>query len=153
VRETRRIVGEYFFSTEDSYADKHFDDSIFTLKMGLPPLELTKELDVHMPEPIEGSDKDLLEKHPHLMPREPHEFQLPWRILIPRDVKGMLVAGKTISVSHVVDGHTRNMIPCFRFGQVAGTAAALCAKSSTEPRDLDFAVLKAELLKQGYDKF
>ena len=153
VRETRRILGEYFFSTEDSYADKHFDDSIMTMKMGLPPIELTIELDVHMPEPIEGSDKDLLEKHPEKMPREPHEFQLPYRVLIPRGVKGMLVAGKTISVSHVVDGHTRNMIPCMRFGQVAGAAAALCVKNMTEPRDLDFTVLKAELLKQGYDKF
>ena len=153
VRETRRIQGRVFVSTEDAYADRHFDDAIMTIKKDMPPLDMIKELDVHMPEPIEGSDRDLLEKHPDKMPKEPHEFQIPYRALIPRGIKGLLVAGKTISVSHVVDGHTRNMIPCMRFGQVAGAAAALCARAGCEPRDLAFALLKAELQRQGYDQF
>ncbi|MCL2059190.1 MAG: FAD-dependent oxidoreductase [Oscillospiraceae bacterium] len=153
VRETRRILGEYFLTTEDAYADKHFDDAIMTLKTGLPPIELIKELDVHMPEPIEGSDRDLLEKHPDKMPREPHEYQIPYRALIPRGVGGLLVAGKTISVSHLIDGYTRNMIPCMCFGQIAGTAAAMCAQGGQKPAELSCTALKAELLNQGYDKF
>ena len=153
VRETRRIIGEYFLTTEDAYADKHFDDAIMTLKMGLPPIGLIKELDVHMPEPIEGSDRDLLEKHPDKMPREPHEYQVPYRALIPRGIKSLLVAGKTISVSHLIDGYTRNMIPCMRFGQIAGAAAALCAAQGIEPLELPAERLKSALRGQRYDKF
>jgi len=153
VRETRRILGEYFLTTEDAYADKHFDDAVMTLKMDLPPIDLIKELDVHMPEPIEGSDRDLLEKHPDKMPGEPHEYQVPYRALIPRNVGGLLVAGKTISVSHLIDGYTRNMIPCMCFGQIAGTAAALCARRDCEPAALDIIDLKNELIRQGYTQF
>jgi glycine/D-amino acid oxidase-like deaminating enzyme len=153
VRETRRIIGEYFVTTEDAYADRRFEDAIMTLKMHLPPIDMIKELDVHMPEPIEGSDRDLLEKHPDRMPREPHEYQIPYRALIPRGVKGLLVAGRTISVSHLIDGYTRNMIPCMCFGQIAGTASALCAASQIEPAELPCGTLKGELLRQGYNRF
>ena len=153
VRETRRIKGEVFLSTDDAINDRHFDDAIMTFRIHIPPVELMKELDVHMPEPIEGSDLDLIEKHPDRVPAEPHEFQVPYRALVPRNVGGMLVAGKTLSVSHYIDGHTRNMVSCMHFGQAAGAAAALCAKKGCEPVELEFALLKDALIQQGYTRF
>ncbi len=153
VRETRRILGAYHLSDEDAYADRHFEDSIMTLKVNIPPRDMLRELDVHMPEPIEGSDKDLLEKYPDRVPRDPHEYQVPYRVLVPKDVGGMLVAGKTISVSHMIDGHTRNMIPCMRFGQAAGAAAAVCARLGVQPDCAPFPAIKKALVEQGYREF
>ena len=149
VRETRRIVGEYQVTDEDAYGDKTFDDAFMTMKGHLVKRPLPIELDVHMPDPIEGSEKDWLERYPEKVPREAHTYQLPFRCLIPKGLKNMLVAGRTISVSHMIDQFTRNMIPCMRFGQVAGTGAALSALNNVSPKDLDFSLVKNELIRQG----
>ena len=149
VRETRRIVGEYTVSEDDAYGDCKFADAFMIVKSSLVKRPRPIELDVHMPEPIEGSEKDWLERYPERVPREEHTYQLPYRCLIPKGIKNLLVAGKIIGVCHMLDGFTRNMIPCMRFGQTAGTAAALAARKEVTPRALDFSEIKAELTRQG----
>jgi hypothetical protein len=149
VRETRRIVGEYQVTDEDAYGNKMFDDAFMTSNGRLVTRPRPPELDVHMPDPIEGSEKDWLERYPEKVPYEPHTYQLPFRCLIPKDMKNMLVAGRSISVSHMIDQHTRNMIPCMRFGQVAGTGAALSALNNVSPKDMDFSLVRKELIHQG----
>ncbi|GHU69405.1 hypothetical protein FACS1894184_13410 [Clostridia bacterium] len=153
VRETLRIVGDVSVTDEMAYGDVRFDDSILTLKTGLVPRDMRKQLDVHMPDPIEGSDKDLLEKYPEQVPREEHTYQLPFRILVPKDAEGLLVAGRTVSVSHMIDGHTRNMIPCMIFGQAAGVGAAIAARRSISTHNIPFGDVKAELERQGVKEF
>jgi len=149
VRETRRIVGEYTVSEDDAYNDCKFDDAFMTVKGNLVKRPRPIELDVHMPEPIEGSEKDWLERYPERVPNEPHTYQLPYRCLIPKGIRNLLVAGKIIGVCHMLDGFTRNMIPCMRFGQTAGTAAALAARKGITPKDLAFSEIKTELIRQG----
>jgi hypothetical protein len=149
VRETRRIAGEYTVSDDDAYGDAKFDDGFMTIEANLVQRPCPVELDVHMPEPIEGSEKDWLERYPEKVPFEKHTYQISYRSLVPKDIKNLLVAGRTISVSHMLDSFTRNMIPCMRFGQAAGAAAALSAKKNITPKDLNFPELKAELIRQG----
>jgi hypothetical protein len=149
VRETRRIVGEYTVSDDDAYGDARFDDAFMTITENFVQRPCPINLDVHMPEPIEGSEKDWLERYPERVPFEKHTYQLPYRCLIPKDINNLLVAGRTISVSHMLDSFTRNMIPCMRFGQAAGIAAALAAKEQVTPRQLDFSKIKAELNRQS----
>jgi hypothetical protein len=149
VRETRRIVGEYTVTDEDAYGDRIFEDGFVTLTERLVRRPCPVNLDVHMPEPIEGSEQDWLERYPDKVPFERHSFQLSYRCLIPKGVGGLLVAGRTISVSHLLDSYTRNMIPCMRFGQSAGAAAGLCAGREANPVELPFADLRAELVRQG----
>jgi hypothetical protein len=149
IRETRRIVGEYIVSDNDAYNNARFDDGFMTIDAKLVKKPCPIELDVHMPEPIEGSEKDWLERYPEKVPFEDHTYQLPYRCLIPRGIKNLLVAGRTISVSHMLDSFTRNMIPCMRFGQTSGVAAALAAQKRVTPKDLDFMEIKAELVRQG----
>lgn len=149
IRETRRIIGEYTLTNGDAYNDARFDDAFMTVSGTLVKGSLPAALDVHMPEPIEGSEKDLLERYPERVPREDHTYQIPYRVLLTRDVDNLLVAGRTIAVSHMIDEFTRLMIPCMRFGQVAGAAAALSVRNAVSPKNLDFKFLKEELIRQG----
>ena len=102
-----------------------------------------------MPDPIEGSKDDPLERDPFALAREPHTYDLPYGVLLPKGIDGLLVPGRTIAVSHVIDGTTRNMLIVMRMGQVAGTAAALAARASVAPRELPFALLRETLVAQG----
>lgn len=153
VRETRRIVGDIYVTDEDAYADAQYEDTIMTIQSGLVPREMRKQLDVHMPDPIEGSDQDLLEKHPDRVPREPHTFQLPFRMMVPKGIDNLLVAGRTVSVSHMIDGSTRNMIPCMIFGQAAGVGAALCALHGYSTHAVPVEALRTELTRQGAGEY
>lgn len=72
VRETRRIIGEYSLTNDDAYSDARFDDAIMTVNDALVKRPVPIELDVHMPDPIEGSMLDLLERFPERVPREKH---------------------------------------------------------------------------------
>jgi hypothetical protein len=151
VRETRRILGEYTLSDDDAYGDARFDDAIMTMDAQLVRRPVPANLDVHMPEPIEGSERDWLERYPEKVPREPHSYQIPYGVLVPREVDGLLVAGRTIAVSHMIDGTTRNMLVVMRLAQAAGCAAALACASGRLPRAVDQAELRAALLRQGVE--
>lgn len=149
VRESRRIIGEYCLTDEDAYNDAAFPDAIMTMKAALVKRPVPKNLDVHMPEPIEGSQQDLLERYPEQVPREQHTYQIPYRVLLPKGVAGLIVAGRSIAVSHMIDGSTRNMLVCMRMGQVAGVAAALAAHGDVCPKQVDIQQLRETLAAQG----
>jgi len=148
VRETRRIIGRYVLTDEDAYGDAQFPDAIMRIESNLVQRPVPKELDVHMPEPIEGSPQDLLERDPDRVPRERHSYDIPYRCLLPQGVDGLLVAGRTISVSHRIDGTTRNMLVCMRVGQAAGAGAALASQKGLSPADVDSGSLQDVLRQQ-----
>ena len=76
-------------------------------------------------------------------------FDIPYRCLVPREVDGVLVAGRCVSTTHEAQGVIRNIPPCLITGQAAGTAAALAAKKGVKPRKLDVRLLREVLKKQG----
>jgi hypothetical protein len=101
---------------------------------------------MHSPDGDEGSLKDSRErggKKAFL-----HGYSLPYRILLPKKVNSLLVAGRCISVTHMGDHWTRPMPVCMTTGHAAGAAAALAAKSSRQPRELEIVELQAVLRKQ-----
>ncbi len=149
VRETRRIKGEYSLTDDDIYADKRFDDAIMGMSGSLPVRPAPLNADVHGPDPGEGSINDPIERNPGLVKRERHTYEIPYRCLIPKDIDNILVAGRSIAVSHLIDGSTRNMLVCMRMGQIAGTAAALAVKTATTPGKIDISNLKQKLLEAG----
>ena len=73
----------------------------------------------------------------------PH--QIPYRIMVPKEVEGLLVAGKCVQGSYLVRGIPSIMA----MGQAAGCAAALAAKEGVTPGKLDVTKLQAELRTQG----
>jgi hypothetical protein len=117
----RRIVGEYFLTAKDIDTDRPFDDTIAIF-----------------------ADNDRGE----MSLRYPRTY-IPYRSLIPKETEGLLVACRAFSADHEFSEFF-NLIPhCMCFGQAAGTAAALAVKEGTGVRNVDFAALRSELLKQG----
>ncbi len=76
-------------------------------------------------------------------------FTIPYSALIPATVDGLLACEKNISVSHIANGATRLQPVVMNIGQAAGMAAALCAESGCQPRDLPVRVLQEALLQDS----
>ena len=74
---------------------------------------------------------------------------IPYRSLIPKDVEGVLIAGRSMSTDHVVHNSTRNVGCCLLTGQAAGTAAALAVQESVAPSKLNAQLLQEVLAENG----
>lgn len=141
VRETRRIVGEYVLTEDDIAMDAAFPDTVARTFMRHTP-----GLDVHSPDAGEGAETDSVYRADVMPVRG---FNLPYRILVPKVVDGLLVAGRCMSVTQEADRWTRNQPPLMLAGQAAGTAAALSIEKGVLPRNIDIAALQASLSAQG----
>jgi hypothetical protein len=130
-RESRRIAGEYRLTEQDCVSGARFPDVI--AKCG-------HACNVHSCTGIWG-------EYINLEPKKP--FDIPYRCLIPQKVDNLLVAGRTISVSHIAHGATRDIPICMATGEAAGTAAALSTRLDISPRKLDVRLLQKTLLGQG----
>lgn len=73
----------------------------------------------------------------------------PYRALVPRQVDGLLVAGRSFSSDDVANDMI-NLIPhCIIAGQAAGTAAAMAVDKGINPRQVDYRALQERLRSQG----
>ena len=76
-------------------------------------------------------------------------YGLPLGTLIPKDVEGLIVAEKSISVSNIINGTTRLQPMVMQIGQAAGALAALAVKenkniSEVSVREVQNAILDAK---------
>jgi hypothetical protein len=76
-------------------------------------------------------------------------YGLPLGVLIPKDVEGLIVAEKSISVTNLVNGTTRLQPVVLQIGQAAGALAAISVKKkipvgNVEVRQVQDAVLDAK---------
>jgi len=134
-RESRRIVGEYTVTGEDVLAGAKFDD-------GAVPAWFW--LDLHDPEP--GlSTPYTLEFVQENRPKPGDWYEIPYRCQVPREVDGLLVAGRCISCDHPAQGSLRVIPTCMYLGETAGTAAAWAVEAGVEPREVDGIRLKRVL--------
>ena len=76
-------------------------------------------------------------------------YGIPYRCLLPQQVEGLLVAGRTVGRDDLVHTSTRMMAHCMVQGQGAGTAAALSALAGVAPSALDRATLTETLGADG----
>lgn len=130
VRETRRLEGVYTLTGEDLKACRKFEDSI---GMGSWPI------DIH---PAKGHSG----QHDLYLPLP---YQIPFRIMLPKTIDNLLVAGRCISVDREALGSIRVGATCGVMGHAAGVAAALSAKIGVTPRNLDYKLIQGELLSQN----
>jgi hypothetical protein len=84
-----------------------------------------------------------------VLPTTGRYFQIPYRNLVPRRVRNLLVAGRATGGDKVAHAATRNMGCCAVIGQAAGAAAALSIRTGRDFDELDVAGLQAELERQG----
>ena len=130
VRETRRVFGDHRLTGEEVLAAEQFDDQV-----GLcgAPIE-----DHHA-----GHDTAW-----RYLP-EGRAVGIPYRTLVVRDARNVLVAGRCFSATHSAHASVRSMAQCMAMGQAAGTAAALAAASGVGPRGVPFASLRDRLRADG----
>jgi hypothetical protein len=74
-------------------------------------------------------------------------FTIPYGSLVPKEVTGLLVCEKNISVSHIANGATRLQPLVLNIGQAAGMAAALCVEKQCQPQELSVRELQEALLR------
>ncbi|MGH2371057.1 MAG: FAD-dependent oxidoreductase, partial [Chloroflexota bacterium] len=131
VRETRRIVGEYTLTAEDILYGTPFEDVV--LCCAYPP-------DLHSPTHA---------GHTNVGRMVANAYQIPYRAMVPRELDGLLAAGRCLSATHEALSAVRVMAQCFGMGQAAGTAAALAVQTSVPPRRLDVRLLQRTLVARG----
>ena len=132
VRESRMIDGEYVLTEDDVKQCRKFDDTIAVANYSI---------DIHSPD---GSGT-LIYKLP-----AGEYYNIPYRCLIPKGVKNMLVAGRCISADHVAQASVRIMPICCTMGEAAGTALALAKQSGAKDvREVDVPKLQKQLEAQG----
>ena len=73
-------------------------------------------------------------------------FNVPYGCMIPHKVDGLIVAEKSISVTHIVNGCTRLQPVVMQIGQAAGASAALAVDAHIRPREVNVRHLQQRLL-------
>lgn len=132
IRETRRVVGNYYLDYEDLVQGAVFDDGITAA--GFP-------VDIHEPAPGSGI--------PTKAEAKMRPYEIPYRCLVPRGIKGLLVAGRCISGSHEAHASYRVTGTCAGMGQAAGLAAARAVRDALEVAEINGADLKRTLSERG----
>jgi hypothetical protein len=129
IRETRRIEGLYALSGDDILESARFDDRI---GINAWPMELHRDgrIDWRFPRDDSRAFNDL-----------------PWRMLVPKQVDNLLVAGRCASMTHEGQSAARVSGGCFVMGQAAGTAAAHAG--GLPLRQVDVAQLQQRLRADG----
>ncbi len=64
-------------------------------------------------------------------------WQIPYRSLVPRETRNLLVAGRCFGYDQGITWDAREISTCMVTGQAAGVAAALAAKDGTSAKDID----------------
>ena len=77
------------------------------------------------------------------------KYYIPYRSLLPKNCKNLLVAGKTLSCESQAVGGMRCMPAAMSMGQAAGTACALAMNNNVDLRSIDILALQAELKASG----
>ncbi|MBD3293563.1 MAG: FAD-dependent oxidoreductase [Armatimonadia bacterium] len=138
-RESRRIEGLYTVTREDVLAGRKFED-------GAVPAWFW--LDLHDPAPGLSTPYPL-EFVQQNRPAPGDWYEIPYRCQVPREVDGLLVAGRCISCDRPAQGSLRVMPTCMYLGEAAGTAARWAVTEAIRPREVDGARLK-RVLNEDY---
>ena len=125
IRDTRKIDAVYNMTETDVRQQGRFEDTI-----GI------------YPEFIDGYG--IL-----IIPTTGRYMHVPYRAMLPKGVKGLLVAGRAIGGDMVAHAATRNMACCAVAGQGAGVAAAQAVKSNRDLDEVDIDAVQTELIRQG----
>jgi hypothetical protein len=124
-RESRKIVGEYVLTEHDVKHRARFDDSI-----GIFPEFLDAYGEV-------------------IMPTTGRYFQVPYGILLPRNLENLLVAGRCVSADRTAFAATRQMMCCTVTGQGAGVSAAVSVEDDVACRHVSLTRVQKALEEQG----
>ncbi|MHB1416195.1 MAG: FAD-dependent oxidoreductase [Chloroflexota bacterium] len=136
VRETRRILGDYYLTYEDVLEGRRFDDVV---ALG------AFFMDIH---DYRGGSLGFKPEKGYFV-KDFGSYDIPYRCLLPQQVDGLLLAGRNLSASHEAHSSARVMGTCLAMGHAAGVAAALAVQSGAAVRAVDVHKVQETLLAQG----
>lgn len=128
LRETRRIQGEFILTGADIKGKREFEDVIFLSG---------NSIDMHSGSAV------------NYQPASGTPYQVPYRILLPKKIQNLLVAGRCSSMDREALAAIRVMPPVFAMGQAAGSAAAICIAKNLNPAEVPIAELQDLLIGDG----
>lgn len=134
IRESRRLVGKQTMQLQDilnPYADSNRPLYQYGIAVGDYPVDHHRKVNP-VPRQIE-------------FPPIP-SYNVPFGVMIPETIEGLIVAEKSISVTNVVNGTTRLQPVVLGIGQAAGATAALSIRLGVSPSQLDVRQVQQTLL-------
>lgn len=140
VRETRRILGDYVLGFDDYERRASFDDEIGRYH---------NSVDMHLSRPTQAEYEKHIQRLTGTRYRAGESYGIPYRILTPRGLDNLLVAGRCVSVDRMVLSSLRVMPGCFITGQACGMAAAMAAEAGTGTRAVPIGELQRRLKGMG----
>lgn len=138
-REGRHIHGEYMLGMEDLIQDKRFDDVV---------MKCYSHYDNHARDMANES------RFARIWTAVMGAWgcmiggDVPYRVFLPAGIDGLIVACRAISMDHDASCVCRMQPDMHAIGEVAGTAAALCCSSGSQPRGLDIRLLQRRLIER-----
>jgi hypothetical protein len=132
IRETRRIVGQYQLSANDVISCATFGDRVGV--NGMP-------LDNHIAGNVRWAWREGDTGRGF--------FDFPYRMMLPRNVRNLLVAGRCSSTTHEGQSAARTSGACFVLGQAAGSAAHLAVGVDGHPQNVSVVNLQRLLRSDG----
>ncbi|MGV3652098.1 MAG: FAD-dependent oxidoreductase, partial [Devosia sp.] len=130
VRETRRIMGEHVLTRQNVLGAEKSDAAICRSSWPIEDHAQGQEtIRLHLP----GDDF----------------YHVPYGCLVPREIDGLLLAGRCVSATHDGQASVRVMGPGMAMGQAAGTAAVLSLSAGVMPRRLAVGDLQSRLVSDG----
>lgn len=131
-RESRHIVGETVMQLSDQLLQRSWPDVI------------NIHFSNHDVKGVSGADWI----HIGLIPPN-LEIEIPYLMLLPKGIEGLLVAGKAVSATHDALPAIRMQSDLENLGGVAALAAALAVQSTVTPRNIEIERLQDRLIHEG----
>jgi ribulose 1,5-bisphosphate synthetase/thiazole synthase len=131
-RESRHIVGETVMQLSDQLLQRSWPDVI------------NIHFSNHDVKGVSGADWINIGLIPPNL-----EIEIPYRLLLPKGIEGLLVAGKAISATHDALPAIRMQSDLENLGGVAALAAALAVRSGVIPRNIGIEELQDRLIHEG----
>ncbi|MDR6553140.1 FAD-dependent oxidoreductase [Paenibacillus qinlingensis] len=131
-RESRHIIGETVMQLSDQLLQRSWPDVI------------NVHFSNHDVKGVSGADWINIGLIPPNL-----EIEIPYRLLLPKGIEGVLVAGKAISATHDALPAIRMQSDLENLGGVAALAAALAVRTGVPPRRIGIKELQDRLIREG----
>jgi len=141
IRESRRIIGDHILCLEDFQKRAVFEDEIG---------RYCYPIDIHPSKP--GSNeayKEFEKLFRDMRYAKGESYGIPYRVLTPKGLSNVLVAGRCVSTDRYLQGSIRVMPGCYITGQAAGVAAAIAVERKCDTRGVAVGELQQRLKEMG----
>lgn len=154
IRETRHAICEHQLTEKEVLYGQRFDDAV---------LNGSYTVDIHLTDEdgiifrsLDGVEKIIMADGSRTIGRWREEtenlptfYQMPYRAMVPKGAKNVLVAGRCVDADPGAFGAIRVMVNANQMGQAAGVAAYLALNASQSVCEVDAAKLRSTLSDTG----